>query len=920
MRTRPRDPLDVLLPGVDPIVGERLAKLVTFLRLLACDGHPARSGTVHVDFEHARIEMDAIVGATLAGTLEDLLLHHVAPALGAGSFAWWGTPERDVQASWSALDEHRLDEHRPEGHRLEGCSDAVASLPGVPQPDEPALAVAERLLAALADAPNAPPGRASLWRARVERARSGPRAGEAAHLELLAGEDELDPLVRIAAAGGVAECLLDRGAVRRAHAWLDERLELVSCSERLARLYGWACLLAGDPAAARETLGALPVWRGPLPAALAELRERVPQWVPMLSGRAPSDAQGGGARDVVGGAPVADRGELGAAVLGVFALGAGCETVEVALDVAPGLRERVAAWLGERDDVCSSPSTPEHRMVVTARPVVAHSVDGADALRGTLAPAARALALVPVRDDAGEVAGWVHVELEHHLVPAAARLTALARAWRETVLAAVRAPDDVRSAPRAELFPREPDAEDEAPVEADPASATARARALAELVGAFGMKLAQRRWWGFVVEGEAPALVARDGGALGDWTERRGGGRALARALRTGGVVAFDEPDPSLALHADASSGVVLPLKAHGRVCALVAVESIRRRDFRSTDVERYRAHAESRASVLRVAQFRDWHRARFGHDVYFDASCGGFAACVGDLVHAGRTRAPLALSGPAGAGKQVLARWMHYESDGRDGPFVVFPCGAFPEEGEVARLFGPGEDGAGGLVEQAAGGTLVLDDVDRLAPDGQAVLASWLAALDARARSRADVRVVVTSRVAFGSGAPGPVREDLAARLDRLQLHVPSLAERRDEIPPLVAMSAERFAAEERVRPPAFADDALALLWRQPWPGNVRQLENLVYKLVLLHAGAAVGPDDVRALARRFKLALIARIPSRRPGAAIVRAALRVTRKGTGASNKTRAARYLGWDPDTLVARMKDLGIDEEDERAPPL
>jgi DNA-binding NtrC family response regulator len=162
-------------------------------------------------------------------------------------------------------------------------------------------------------------------------------------------------------------------------------------------------------------------------------------------------------------------------------------------------------------------------------------------------------------------------------------------------------------------------------------------------------------------------------------------------------------------------------------------------------------------------------------------------------------------------------------------------------------------------------------------------------------------------------------MRDDLSHRLDRLQFRLPALRDRREDIPPLVACLARRFARQESLPVPAFEDDALALLWRQPWDGNVRELESFVYKLVLfgrrgpVRTPQVVGPTQILEIAHRFSLSVVPRLPSRHPSRGDLLAALRVTRKPGGRLNKTRAALYLGWDPDTLVARMQDAGIGED-------
>jgi DNA-binding NtrC family response regulator len=105
--------------------------------------------------------------------------------------------------------------------------------------------------------------------------------------------------------------------------------------------------------------------------------------------------------------------------------------------------------------------------------------------------------------------------------------------------------------------------------------------------------------------------------------------------------------------------------------------------------------------------------------------------------------------------------------------------------------------------------------------------------------------------------------------------------------------------------------DEALALLWRQAWPGNLRQLESLVYKLVLLYRGQTVGKYEILEMSQRFALGIRPRLSSRQPRREDLLQALDYTRTSGGRTNKTRAALYMGWDPDTLVARLQDLEID---------
>jgi DNA-binding NtrC family response regulator len=215
----------------------------------------------------------------------------------------------------------------------------------------------------------------------------------------------------------------------------------------------------------------------------------------------------------------------------------------------------------------------------------------------------------------------------------------------------------------------------------------------------------------------------------------------------------------------------------------------------------------------------------------------------------------------------------------------------------------------------------VILEDLERLAASHQEELLRLLdGELGAEGADPAAARVVATTRIGLKRATEeGRLRDDLSQRLDRLQFRVPALRDRREDVLPLTECLSRRLAREERAPVPSFSDEALALLWRQPWDGNVRELETFVYKLVLLGTGdqrravQPIEPAQILEIARRFSLQLVQRLPSRHPSRWDLLAALRVTRKAGGRLNKTRAALYLGWDPDTLVARMQDAGIGEE-------
>lgn len=908
------DALELLLPDASEAARERARSVVRCLRLVVDDAHASRAQTVGVDLTRARRELDRHGRAQIDQALRELLRQHLEAAVPADSCAWFGEPGAGWSAAWSALEEQRASE--PE-------------LPSVPAPGETALEVAERLLACF-EAARGTGGEAGLWRARWTQLAHGPRAAEplfrAAHAAALAGQDVA--LARSALAG-TCECLLERGAVREARQLLLESLPRCGVSARLRVLLAWTRVVLDDAAGARSALVGVKPWTGPLPRSLAELRERRREWVPVLAGRArplpraprPSET-----------APWRDRATVGASVLAVFVFERGAGARNVWIDAAPALRSAVAEWLADGEEAAAVPGTWAHRVVVAARGVVEHRADGL-ALASVLGGVeTRAVFVEPVLDDDGEVAGWLHAEFEHHLVPSAVRRAELAATWREAVLRGTPLARHPSGALRTSSGARSPGALEP---DAEPgAAACAILRpACEELVDALGLKTAQRLWWVFEARGlDASELSACAHGGQGQGFKRAdvpasqddaarladrhaGGGRrkALERALSAGGPISFDAPDERLSIHAHAGSGVVLVLRVFGRVVGLLAIESSRRRDFTAGDLERLQAVCDARALRFRVAQFRSWHALRFGHDVVFDAERGDFRAFAERLVLAARSSSAVVISGARGCGKQVLARWLHFEGPAPEHPLRVVGCRGIEGARAARALVDPGP------------GTVVVEELELAAPAVQEELARQLESEDRLLRGderHADVRkarlVVALPARLEQLAAEGRLRADLAQSLDRVQLSVPSLRDRREDILPLVECLAQRFAVEEGARVPSFGEASLALLWRQSWDGNVRELENLVYKLVVFSAQLGPGrpralePDDVLTIARQNGLELLRRLPSRHPRRSDLIAALRVSRTRRGRINKTRAALFLGWDPDTLVSRMSESGIAE--------
>jgi transcriptional regulator with GAF, ATPase, and Fis domain len=263
---------------------------------------------------------------------------------------------------------------------------------------------------------------------------------------------------------------------------------------------------------------------------------------------------------------------------------------------------------------------------------------------------------------------------------------------------------------------------------------------------------------------------------------------------------------------------------------------------------------------------------------------------------------------GESGTGKELIAKLLHHLS-GRKGPLVALNCGALPESLLESELFGieggvaTGVAARRGKFELADGGTLFLDEVGDMPPALQVKL---LRALQEREVVRVggdapiavDVRVVAaTHRDVAALLATGKLREDLYYRIRGIELALPPLRERREDVPYLVRHFLDRFCAREGIRPPRLTREASALLLEADYPGNVRELQNLIEGACSL-AGETIDAELLRSL--RPAGAAAGAGPEALDLAAVERRHIqRVLQLARG--NKSSAARLLGIDRRTL-------------------
>ncbi len=238
----------------------------------------------------------------------------------------------------------------------------------------------------------------------------------------------------------------------------------------------------------------------------------------------------------------------------------------------------------------------------------------------------------------------------------------------------------------------------------------------------------------------------------------------------------------------------------------------------------------------------------------------------------AARSNIPILITGESGTGKEMIARAIQGCSERAGLPFVVVNCGAIPENLVESILFGHEKGsftGASakhvGKFQEANGGTIFLDEIGELPLDMQVKLLRTLQEgevdpIGAKKPVKVDVRIVsATNRDLTDEVAAGRFREDLFYRLNVFPIESPPLRERREDIPALIDHFIARYNAEENRAVRGVARDALDVLMQQPWPGNIRQLENTIFRAVVLAEGDSLTADDFPHLTAEFEAAGLA-------------------------------------------------------------
>jgi two-component system response regulator HydG len=280
-------------------------------------------------------------------------------------------------------------------------------------------------------------------------------------------------------------------------------------------------------------------------------------------------------------------------------------------------------------------------------------------------------------------------------------------------------------------------------------------------------------------------------------------------------------------------------------------------------------------------------------------------------------------ITGESGTGKELVAKAIHYNSDRRESPFVPVNCAAIPEQlleselfGHVRGAFTDAKTDRLGLFEEAQKGTIFLDEISELPLMLQAKL---LRAIQEREIRRVgstksvavDVRIIAATNLNLAEEVKAKhFREDLYYRLNVIELRLPPLRERRDDIPLLVDSFLRKCAKSNRKPLEGISESALALLIDYPWPGNVRELENIIERAVTLARGEKIVPEDLPATvqgSRGDRKVLDDAAERTLPLQQVEWEYIKKILEKTG-GNKYQAAQTLGIDRKTLYRKLAEM------------
>ncbi|MGD2010084.1 MAG: sigma-54 dependent transcriptional regulator [Desulfobacterales bacterium] len=352
---------------------------------------------------------------------------------------------------------------------------------------------------------------------------------------------------------------------------------------------------------------------------------------------------------------------------------------------------------------------------------------------------------------------------------------------------------------------------------------------------------------------------------------------------------------------------------------------------FKSDEVTLTLKKAEERERLKKENNFLRERIRNIQADNRFDRMVGQSKAmqAVFELAKkVARHNTTVLITGESGTGKELIARGIHFYSERANGRLIPVNCGGIPENLLESEMFGykkgafTGADrDKAGLFEAAEGGTLFLDEIGELPLSLQVKLLRVLQESEVRPvgdpkTHTVDVRVITaTAKNLEAEMRRGTFREDLFYRLNVMQIHLPPLRERTEEIPPLCQLFIERFNGELKKNIASISPGAMSHLMKHPWPGNVRELENVIQRAVVLADQDALLPEHlpgsvVTGLENGHLDTLFEGFSLKEAQRSLEKKLIVKALTETG-GNRTRAARLLEISHPSLLSKVKAYGID---------
>jgi two-component system nitrogen regulation response regulator NtrX len=392
------------------------------------------------------------------------------------------------------------------------------------------------------------------------------------------------------------------------------------------------------------------------------------------------------------------------------------------------------------------------------------------------------------------------------------------------------------------------------------------------------------------------------------------------------------------AMHQEEPRVPVVMISGHGTIETAVAAIQRGAYDFieKPFNSDRLLLVVRRALEAAKLASENAELRLRVGPETTLTGEGHSIAALRAAIDRVAPTGSRVLIAGAPGSGKETVARLIHTKSRRAEGPFVSLNCAILAPEKFELELFGV-ESGVDtprrvGVLERAHGGTLLLDEVSEMPLETQGKIARVLQdqsfeRVGGGARVKVDIRVIATTaRDLSGAIAAGRFREDLYYRLAVVPLRVPALKERREDIPALAADFLARAADASGLPARSLASDAIAALQAHDWPGNVRQLRNIMDWMMIMRSGetdifrAEHLPTELSAHAPRAlaidPAADVMALPLREARDVFETQYLQAQLLRHG-GNISRTANFVGMERSALHRKLKQLGIGAEERMA---